>query len=147
MPKMKFFQAIADIKRHYDTILENFDNPRFGHSLLASWGINLDEKHLIIEEHEALRYLVGCQINMVRDTNAKKPSIDVMNRCLERHLRFLETIHKCHAFNVNKHPSSLVQKEYKACRHYLFKFSLPAWYEKMPAEILTFENKHPNFNW
>ncbi|PLS19478.1 hypothetical protein CVD28_03415 [Bacillus sp. M6-12] len=150
MPHMKYFQAIADIERHYEDILYNIDNPSpiSGHLLLETWDIDPKDKELLTEEKEVLRYLIGCQLSIVRDTNAKKPSLDVVKRCFERQLHFLEKIHKCHAYNVNKLSyahAKLIQKQYKACRHYLFKFSLPAWYEKMPNEILTFENKHPDF--
>jgi hypothetical protein len=142
---MKYFQPIAAIKNHYDDMVSHFDNPKWGHGVLESWGIALTEKDEIAEEREVLRYLIGCQLDLVRDDNAKKPRVDLVNRCLNRHLVFLEKIHKCHAYNVNKHTSRLIQKEYKACRHYLFKFSLPIWVEKLPNDILTFENKYPSF--
>lgn len=146
---IKYLQPIFEIERHYDDIIRNIDRPKYGHLLLETWEIDSQDETVrkeIIEEKEALRYLLACQGMIARgDKNAKKPDIAVMNRCLERHLRFLETIHDCHAYNVNKHRLSNVSKQYKACRHYLFKFSLPAWYEKMPEEVLTFDNKYPNF--
>jgi hypothetical protein len=143
---MKYFQAIADIRNHYDDILPKFKNQKYGHVFLESWGIKPTEEDLIIEEREVLRYLIGCQLSIVSETNSKKPSIEAVQRCFNRQLLYLEKVHKCHTYNVNKHPSKLIQKQYKACRHYLFKFSLPAWYDKLPDEILTFENKYPDFN-
>lgn len=144
---MKYFQAIGRIIDHYDDILREWDRSKYGHLLLETWGIEITskEKELIIEEREVLRYLMGCQLSLVRDTNSKKPKLEIAKRCFNRHLTFLEKIHSCHAYNVNKYKSKLVQKEYKACKHYLFKFSLPAWYEKLPEEILTFENQYPDF--
>lgn len=143
---MKYFQALADIQEHYDRILESIDSPGFGHQILKTWSINPSEKQDLIEEREALRYLTSCQLMLSRDRNVKKPAIETVNRCLTRHLGFLEDIHKCHAYNVNKHRSPLIQKQYKACRHYLFKFSLPGWVRSMPEEILTFENQYPDSN-
>lgn len=148
---MKYFQPIADIKRHFDDVLYNIkrfeEEPEgFGKHILESWGVNPDDKADIQEEREALRYLLDCRLGVARDKNSNKPSIDIMNRCLNRHLDFLERVPRIHAYNVNKHQSVLGRKEYKACRHYLFKFSLPAWYEKMPDVILSFENKYPDFN-
>jgi hypothetical protein len=142
---MKYFQAIADIQNHYDEILRQCDNLKWGKELLGTWGISLTDKENIIEERKVLRYLIGCQHMLVRGMNAKKPSLNVVQRCFERHLSYLERIHDCHAYNVNNHSSKIIQKEYKACRHYLFKFSLTAWYDKLPNEILTFENKYPTF--
>ncbi|PGP14587.1 hypothetical protein COA01_29985 [Bacillus cereus] len=142
---LKYFQAIADIQNRYDEILNHFDNEKWGHDLLLTWGIELSEKENIIEEREVLRYLIGCRHMFVHKTNVTKPSLHVVQRCFHRYLSFLEKVHRCHAYNVNHHSSIIVRKKYKACRYYLFKFSLPAWYEKLPNEILTFENKYPMF--
>ncbi|WCK57176.1 hypothetical protein PP175_28730 (plasmid) [Aneurinibacillus sp. Ricciae_BoGa-3] len=139
---MKYFQALADIRNHYDDILRYFDSTKFGHQLLETLGIKHTEEDFILEEREVLRYLIGCQHMFVHDANATKPSLDVVERCFNRHLWFLENIHQCNAYNVNKHPSKLIQNQYKACRHYLFQFSLPAWYKKLPNEILTIDKKH-----
>lgn len=139
---IKYFQPLADIRCHYESILNNFDGSRFGSSLLDTWGISLDEKELILEEMDVLNYLIACRLGIARKNNAKKPSIEVVNRCFNRHLDFLEKIHNCHQWNVNKNKSKLVAKQYKACRHYLFKFSLPAWEQSLPAEIPTYENKY-----
>lgn len=142
---MKYFQGLADIHNHYKDIMHNMSNKKYGHLLLETWNINPCDKAELEEEKEALRYLIGCQTGLVRESNAQKPSIQTINRCFKRHLDFLETIHDCHTYNHNKHSSKLIQKEYNACRHYIFKFSLPGWVKNMPDEILTFENKYPNF--
>lgn len=141
---MKYLQALADIERHYDDILQYFEIP-YGEVLLKTWDIDPSEKEQLIEEREAVRYLLACQIMMAYEENAKKPEIPVVNRCLERHLGFLEKVYNCHAYNVNQHRLKIIRKQYKACRHYLFQFSLPAWYKRMPEEVLMFENKYPHF--
>ncbi|AFV21901.1 hypothetical protein BTB_502p05960 (plasmid) [Bacillus thuringiensis Bt407] len=141
---VKYFQAIADIQNHYDDILRQFEKPKFGHSLLESWGIKLSEKEAIMEERDVLKYLIGCRLGVVRNKSVQKPAIEVVQRCFKRYLVFLEMVFKCNAHNVNKHPYKSIQKQYKACRHYLFKFSLPAWYEKLPNEILTLQEKYKN---
>ena len=139
---IKYFQPLADIRNHYDDALRQFDNERFGKMLLETWGIKETDKEDLIEESDVLRYLIACRLTLARDKSAKKPSQKVVQRLFNRQLEFLESIHKCHAYNVNKHSSKNIQKQYKACRHYLFKFSLPAWYEKLPIEIPTFEEKY-----
>jgi hypothetical protein len=144
---MKYFQSIGSIKDHYDNIFRlGFDDDKYGKYTLDNWNIDATEKDLILEERELLRYLLGCQLTLVHVSNVKKPSLEAVNRCFNRHLYFLEKFDDINAYNVNKHPSKNIQKEYKACRHYLFKFSLPAWYDKLPDEILTFENKYKDFN-
>lgn len=140
---MKYFQALADIKNHYDTILQVIkSSSEYDSMLLYSWGFMPSEEKEIIEERDVLRYLVACQTMLTHDTRVCKPSPEVVERCFNRHIRFLDNIHNCNVTNVNKHPSVLVRKEYKACRHYLFQFSLPGWVEKMPDEILTYEERY-----
>lgn len=152
MPHMKYFQGIADIKNHYEDIIRNFESiselevENYASRLLDSWGINLDEKELILEEIEVLSYLLACQLNIATKINAVKPSIELVNRCFKRHLKFLEEIHNCHQWNVNKHRSKLIIREYNTCTHYLFKFTQKGWVDKLPNEILTFENKYPDFD-
>ena len=144
---MKYFQGVADILNHYDNILENFrEDRKYGLSLLETWDVYPKDKEDIIEEREVLRYLLGCQLGLVREENAKKPTLEVVERCFNRQIAFMNKNHRIDDFNVNKYPNPIVKKEFKACRHYLFKFSLPAWYEKLPAEILTFDNKYPDFH-
>lgn len=139
--KMKFFQGIADIKRHYDDMITHFDNTKYGHMLLGTWNVKVEDKKEIEEEREALRYLLGCQLMLVHDENATKPSISVMNRCFHRHLGFLSDIHRCTSETYKK-SNPLVRKEFETCQHYLVQFSVPSWYNKLPNEILTFENKY-----
>lgn len=138
---VKYFQPLADIQYHFDDILKCFSGSGFGLQLLETWGIKPEEKDNILEEHEVLRYLLACQHMFAFDNNVYKPPLHVVERLFNRQLGFLETIHDCHAYNVNKHRSKSIQKQYKACRHYLFKFSLPAWYEKLPNEILTLKSR------
>lgn len=139
---MKYFQTIADIEKHYTEIKRNFNNNKYSIGLLESWSIYPKDKPYIEEEAEVLRYLVGCQLGFVRDTKVKKPTLAVVQRLFNRHLAFLKEVHGCHEGNVNKHPSILSRKEYKACKHYLFKFSLPGWVKKLPKELLTVEEKY-----
>lgn len=141
--KMRYFNEIAYIRNHYDDIIENAEvNGERNWMLLETWGIYPNDIEAIREERKVLSYLIACQLSMAREETTVKPSLEVVERLFTRQLAFLERIHRCHAYNVNKHSNPVIRKKYKACRHYLFKFSLPAWYEKLPAEILTFEQKY-----
>lgn len=143
---MKHFQGIADIRNHYDDIFRQCQKEStYGWMLLETWGIKPEDIEDIKEEHEVLRYLLGCRLTIVSESSALKPTHEVVERLFKRHLAFLESIHDCHAFNVNKHRNPLIRKQYKTCTHYLFKFSLQAWVEKLPAVIPTFDEKYPNF--
>ncbi|WCF11772.1 hypothetical protein NDS46_31740 (plasmid) [Paenibacillus thiaminolyticus] len=138
---MKYLQTIANIRTHYDDILQHIEEPPKGYTL-DIWGIEPNEKESIVEEREVLQYLIGCRLGFVHERNTKKPSLEAVQRCFNRHLSYLQKIHGCDASNVNKHSCKLSQKAYKACRYYLFKFSLPAWYAKLPDEVLTIQNKY-----
>ena len=141
--KMKYFQAIADIRNHYDEILKSAKRgSRFDWVLLETWNVSPEDIPAIQEERDALAYLIACQNTFARDKTAMKPSVEVVNRLFNRHLAFLADIFDCDASTFRKYDLPGVRKEYEACSHYLFQFSLPAWVEKMPAEIPTFEGKH-----
>lgn len=140
---MKYFNSIGYIEDHYQNILEYIKKPTF-HGLLGSWDIDpLTMEKEIVEEYEVLRYLISLQFTFAHDKTTYKPTLEVVNRTFNRQLAFLEKHHKVHAYNVNKHPNKLVKKKYKACTHYLFKFSLPAWYQSLPDTVLTLEERNP----
>lgn len=141
--KMRFFNEIAYICDHYDKIIANAEaNGERNWMLLDTWGVQPSDIDDIREERDVLLYLWACQLSMAREKTAVKPELEVVERLFTRQLAFLERIHRVHAYNVNKHSNPMIRRKYKACRHYLFKFSLPAWYEKLPAKILTFEEKY-----
>ena len=143
MPHMKFFKEIGDISRHYEDMLRAFENERYGKGLLETWGVSWEERELVFEELKVLEYLICCQRGVSFNRDVHKPSIELVNRCFQRHLRFLETVHDCHQWNVNKHPFKDIVREYKACRHYSFKFSCPGWVKFLPDTILAFKSKFP----
>ena len=144
--RMKYSQGLFDIKNRYTDILKQFENEKYGKGLLESWEIPLDEKEQIEEEKEVLHFLLSCDGNLAHGTKAIKPSLEAANRCFHRYLKLLNDVDGCDAKNVKTYPDKLVQREYNTCRHYLFQFSLPAWYEKLPNEVLTYEEKHQKRN-
>lgn len=148
MPHMKYFQSIAKIQDHYKDILRAYDDESYGKVLLETWGISWDEKEAIMEELEVLDYLISCQhgIAFWSSKDVVKPTVELVTRCFNRHLRFLESVFRIDQYNVNKHHSKNIIKEYKACRYYLFKFSCPGWVKRMPDRLLTFDNKYPKIN-
>lgn len=140
---MRFFNELFYIQNHYDNILTNaeMDGER-NWSLLETWNIRPEDIEDIREERKVLSYLLACKLSIAREEKAVKPELAIVERLFNRQLMFLENVHGIHAYNANKHRNPMTRKKYKACRHYLFKFSLPAWVEKLPAEILTFDEKY-----
>lgn len=148
MPHMKYFQMIGRIRDQFADTLDLFERGEQGDELayifLEPYGLQASDKPLIQEEIRVLDYLMGCQLGFAYEENVPKPSVEAANRCFNRHIARLERVFDINDYNVNKHPRKNVAKQYKACRHYLFKFSLKGWYDSMPDEILTLANKYPD---
>ena len=150
MAHVKYFQQLADIQRQLERVITILKVKPL-EVVIEDFGWALSETdtvELIEEELLLCRYFIAHRHEFARgDENIQKPSIETAKRCFTRHLAFLKE-----TFDVT--PSSVfpssdyrhnVVKEAKCAKHYLFQFSLPAWYEKLPAEILTFDNKYPDF--
>lgn len=146
--QMRFSEPLFQIMRHFERILENMtpeQASRFGTMLNETWGVKEADRERIEEEMEAFRYLVSLRRDIAYGTDVNRPTKEVLDRALERHLRFLDTIHNVRHENFRKSNQVLAVKEYKACRHYLFKSSLPGWWKSLPEEVLCFESKYPDF--
>lgn len=146
---VKYFQSIASIGNHYE---DHFYNKRFyeeegweftrlstkGHM----WGVDDD---VLMREWKALEYLKCLQHGFAlgEKENLLKPSPEVISDALNRHLDHIDKVFNCNADTYKKCPHKRVIKEYLACRHYLFKFTLQGWYDRLPDVLLTFENKYP----
>lgn len=150
---VKYFQSVADIKNYYREILEIHDdirgiyqNQQMQDVVVRVRAGEFKDKEELIEEYEAIRYLVSCRLMFAHDENAYKPSVEVMNRCLNRYLDYLNRLFNCNQDTFRGYEDKIIQKRYKACRHYLFQFSLPAWYEKLPPVVLSIANKYPDKN-
>lgn len=147
---MKYFNQLSDMERTLQFIVflierAEADPTDVNMSILESYETSLDDKADILEEIKAVRYLISCQTMIaIRDENEVKPSVEIANRAFHRVInQLLLTYNQKDAFKP-VFSNVVAQKEYDACRHYLFKFSLPAWYAKLPSEVLTFENKWRN---
>lgn len=146
MPKIKYFQPVADIKNHYVDILRAFEDKNNGKDTLKDWLIKEVDFENIKQEADVVRYLLACQHGFsMYGEDLKKPTLEAVNRCFSRHLAFLN-----HVFNVNSGTYKLreikefyptVVKEYIACLYYLEKFSDESWLKKMPDEVLTIQSR------
>lgn len=145
---MKYFQSLANIARHYEEHFEHkafYEKEGWEFNRLATkqhlWGVDED---VLIKERDAMRYLVHLQHMLAygSDYDLVKPSVELVNNALDRHLAWLDLIFKCNADTYKTCPHKSVMKEYLACRHYKFKFSLQGWYDRLPEVIQTFESKY-----
>lgn len=145
MPHMKYFQSICRMKDHFQEAINDLQrkNGRFEQVKELYNENNIDE---LEEELLALKYLRSLQFGLAHHEkeNLIKPTVDVMNRCLNRYLQYIEKVFgvKQNTLKEKRERFPFTVKEYQACKHYLFQFTKRIWYEKLPEEILTFENKY-----
>lgn len=151
--QMRFFNQIGDIMRRYQDLQEQLTDDEFGHFFLGSWGITKDDPkkaekvEQLQKEHAAITYLYSCKLEMSHDSDedAIKPDMAILESVFERHLAYIARVHDCTKDNWRKHRFKGISKEYEACRHYLFQLSLPAWVDKLPDVVPTFDHKYPDF--
>jgi len=149
---MKYFQAVGRILDRYDDTAQNLEifgpeHPwtegsfkRLGISPLTTSTIQEFK-----EDRNVLRYILCCQWGLSHYAeDIYKPDVEIVNRCLNRYISYLEKLFEINDYNVNKHRMKNVAKQYKACRHYLFKFSQGIWYHKLPDMIPCFATKYPD---
>ena len=133
MPKMKYFQEIADIRDWYESRIEERN---FMTKYQCMPAYNNDDITLKIQ---ALNYLLACQIGFARNKNdAIKPPKEILIKCFSERFAYVKE-------NINlKQYTDLKYKRkrmYEVCEHYLFKLGYDNWYDKLPAELLSYSNE------
>lgn len=150
---VKYFQSLADIRKRYENFFlqRKFFNEKYGDilsqneiskKLSGHYELVTEDENIIKEEYLCLCYLVNLRHGFVTNRSyykeeviLKKPTVECVERTLNRHLAFLDEHLQCNEDNYKTYDINIVKKEYLACRHYLFQFSLPAWVEKLPNEL------------
>lgn len=153
MPRMKYFQQIANIRN------QNLETIR---TLSGVYGENLAKlkrQHIsnklfsdIIDEYNAMNYLLGCQYGMThmnvyyltnpytiieKKEDYIKPSKEMLKSAFIRRLDFINTV-------LGHLPKSNIGKDIKCVEYYLEKINDNVWYDKLPDKILTYNHKYPN---
>lgn len=142
---MKYFQSICEIENHLLEVIKELQNKskKYEHLEELYNENNIDE---IQKELLAIKYLKNLQFGLGyhEKENLIKPEVDVINNCLNRHLFYIEKIFGVKQDNLKEknHKFPTIVKRYKACKYYLFEFTKKIWYEKLPYEILSYNNKY-----
>jgi hypothetical protein len=148
---MKHFQQIGRIRDKYlDVHIYHTD----ADGTIDKWGasklkyrMNFDvnktaDMAQFQREFDALNYLMSCQYGFsVMKYDLHKPHIDDLHAWFLRHIADLMHIYNTDDAGIKNHRESLIRKEYKAARHYLFQLSLPAFYKKLPDVVQTLETR------
>lgn len=127
--RLRYVQSLYEMSSFYERVISMIESDTYAERmLLTSWGMNSVDKVTLIEEKSVLDYLNGLSSHEY----GVKPSKEVADRCFNRQIAFLQRVYNLDDYNLSRHRGSIAYKKYKACRHYLFHFSLPAWYRDLP---------------
>lgn len=145
MPHVKYLQPLAELEDRYAEwiqIIEQGERFPARVRMLESDGWTMDDEQLILREQNVLRFLIGRQNGFAHGGPAYCPRLADVTSCFERQLAYLDETFGCNEDTVHAFTDGyrkMVGKQYKACRHYLFKFSLPGWVERLPHRICGVE--------
>lgn len=158
---LKYFQSLADIRKRYENFFlqRKFFNEKYG-GILSPEEINkklsghhelvTEDENIVKEEYLCLCYLINLRHGFVtnrsyytEEVTLKKPTVECVERTLNRHLAFLDEYLQCNEDNYKTYDLNIVKKEFLTCKFYLFKYSLPAWVDSLPDELkpLNFEEE------
>lgn len=127
--RLRHVQSLQDMLNFYDKVIQVYDSGYDAEPLLLhSWGLTGVSKSMLREERLVVVYL----LNINNHSRGRKPDKEVALRSFTRYLTFLQKTNSVDDFTISKYRGKSVYKKYKACTHYLFKFSLPAWYRDLP---------------
>lgn len=162
MPHIKHFQNLADIRSNYNMLLrletyqedmQSEDPAKFARlcsyevdKLRFDTGLSPEQAFAQARQENAVfEYLLSVQNNLaLGETDNVRPDADYAIHVFQVWIdRLLDITGAPSEAQLAKHP--LFKKQYAACKHYRFQFSLPGWVNKMPATVPAFATKHrPN---
>ena len=139
MPKMRYFQLIADIRDKCEWELKDID---FCSTEDKSESLKTYENKLI-EYRDAMTYLLGCQIGMVYSGYAgvKKPSKELLVDCFKDRLEYVNKSYVYCSKSVFM-PKKHIKKMIDVCDHYIDILQMDTWYNRLPEYIPTYEEKY-----
>lgn len=159
MPHIKHFQTLADIRNNYALLLRfethqdemrtedvakferlcsyEVDKLRFDKTLTPEQAFAQAR-----QESAVFDYLLSVENNLARgETDNVRPGADYAIRVFQLWIdRLRDITGATDESQLAKHP--LFKKQYEACKHYRFQFSLPGWVNKMPESVPAFATKH-----
>lgn len=159
MPHIKHFQTLADIRNNYAFLLRfeahqdamrAEDTAKF--ERLCSYELdklrfdaNLTPEQAFAQarqESAVFDYLLSVENHLARGENdAVRPDADYAIAVFQLWIDRLRDITGApDERTLARDP--FFKKQYEACKHYRFQFSLPGWVNKMPASVPTYASKH-----
>lgn len=144
MVKMKYFQQIGHIHSKYEDLVRIHSvNGIFGSYArkTLAYNYNLDTENpahraQFNRELAALDFLISAAYGFsVTDDVVYKPEKEDLEALFLRYMAVQRKTSQLDDRALRRHTNPVIKKTHKACSHYLFLLSMPAFYKKLPASV------------
>ena len=144
MVKMKYFQQIGHIHSKYEDLVRiHSANGIFGSYArkTLAYNYNLDTENpahraQFNRELAALDFLISTAYGFsVTDDVVYKPEKEDLEALFLRYMAMQRKICQMTDSELKRHSNPVARKTHRACSHYLFLLSMPAFYKNLPASV------------
>ena len=135
MQDVLYLQQIADIADVLDNIISWHDDETINMERIPGKDYHWDLASLQ-EEHDAMRYLIACDLGVTREITLSKPGLPEIIRAFQRRLDFALYVKQ-----IYKKAYNYAEIE-EACLFYIKEFSEGNLYIRLPNEIPSFKQKY-----
>lgn len=141
MPKMKYFQEIASIKKHYESALKELNDPKLRLSTALTYGVSAENIPKIKDFIYALNYLQSCQYGFsMLDEDIHQPEYAQFKAVFSHFKPFAEEQFSSDYLNrlpadQKKQLKYIFKRELEVCDYYIEKLNNPVYLKKLPITI------------
>lgn len=141
MPRMKYFQEIASIRKHYESALRELNNPKLRFSAELTYGISAEDIPKIEDFIYALNYLQSCQHGFsMLDEDIHQPEYAQFKAVFSHFKPFAEEQFSSDYLNrlpadQKKQMKYIFKRELEVCDYYIEKLNDPIYLKKLPVTI------------
>lgn len=141
MPKIKYFQNIADIRNELEEAHKSYNHPTLSKTADITYGLTDNERLGLPDDIMAMKYLIGCNHGYSGETySISRPGYEVFERVFTRILNMSH--YNLNTKMVQRMTGSTgngVRKLYKdkiaTCEYYLNMLKNPEYLSKLPRVI------------
>lgn len=142
--RIKHLQKIADLRDDKNNLIRDvMSNTIFKKYILKQLHAQNETLDEIINERNALDYLIGCQMGITYENHdIEKPDKQIFIHCFEKELLRRQEIlaSKEIVKGIHKYSKPVIVM----CKDYIEKFNDDIWYGELPDKILTYAHKYSN---
>lgn len=141
MPKMKYFQEIASIRKHYESALRELNDPKLRLSTALTYGVSAEDIPKIKDFIYALKYLQSCQYGFsMLDEDIHQPEYAQFKAAFSHFKPFAQEQFSSDYLNrlpadQKKQLKYIFKRELEVCDYYIEKLKDPVYLKKLPVTI------------